>query len=211
MKITNPRTGEALHKSEWARKLGLHRAALDYRIKKWGLDKALNTPYGEVDARMLTLPSTGETLPVAAWAKRLGMRPGSLTARIDKFNWDLERALTEPRGSFPEPRILTHPVTKESMPLAQWSIKLDKADWTIRKQIGMGLPMEVVLSNEQEEREMLDKLLTHPQTGESMSVTEWADELGLSPWQLIARLDNPDWTLEDALSLPFQGEKAPSK
>jgi hypothetical protein len=211
MKLTNPRTGEKLNKSEWARKLGIQRTTLDNRLKKWSLEEALNLPSGQSPGRMLTLPSTGETLSVAGWAERLGMRPGSLVARIDKFNWDLERALTEPRGVTPEARMLTHPVTEESMPLSKWSIKLDKPEWTIRKQIEMGLPMEEILSSDREEREVLNKLLTHPKSGESMSVTEWADELGLSPWQLIARLDNPDWTLEDALSLPFQGEKAPGK
>ena len=65
MKVTNPRTGETLSKSEWARKLGIQRSALDYRIAKWGLEKALNIPRDGVPIRMLTRPSTGETLSVA--------------------------------------------------------------------------------------------------------------------------------------------------
>lgn len=210
-KLTNPLTGETLSKSEWARKLGMNRTVLDNRLKKWTLEEALNTPVGEKPSRMITHPSTGETLSITDWAKKLGINRGSLAARIDRFDWPLEKALTETAQGDSSPRMLTHPLTEETLPLVRWAIKLNKSEGTIRYQIEAGFPLEMVLTSEEEVNAITSKKLTHPISGETLAVSDWANRLGLSYWQLNARLENPSWSLEDALSFPFQGEKPPNK
>lgn len=147
--ITNPKTGEAKSKTGWAIKLGMDRTVLDYRLKHWTLEEALNTPVGGKPPRMLTNPKTGETISLAECARRLGMHHCNLTARIDKFGWDLERAMTKPPTRRSSPLTITHPQTGETMSLSRWAIKLNKSVYELRSQLMSGL-IELALTPKEE-------------------------------------------------------------
>lgn len=210
--IEHPITKEVLTLTDWAKKLNMHPHSLAARIDefRWPLEKALTEAPQKGHHRMLTHPVTGETFSLTDWAKKLGMHPQSVAARIDQFRWPLDKALTEaPQKEGYSPRTLTNPVTKERLSLARWAIKLNKSEKKIRNQIDAGVPLEIVLATREYIDEIANKELTHPITGETLTLYKWADKLGLFFWQLNARLEDPDWSLEHALSLPFQGERSP--
>jgi hypothetical protein len=209
-KITNPLTGETLSMSKWAKKLGINSTVLSWRLKNWSIEEALNTSNTKPD-RFFTHPTTKETLSASEWAKKLNMHRNSLIRRIDILKWPLDKALSEPSGVVTTSIIVIHPLTQEALSQTQWALKLDKARSAIQHQIKAGIPLELVLATKEELDEIEQQLLTHPLTGETLSLADWAKRLVLKNWQLYARLKNPEWSLEDALTLPFQGEKAPNR
>jgi hypothetical protein len=83
--------GETKCKGEWARTLGISHKTLNYRLKHWGLEKALTTatiPPNRRRVRMLTY--NGETHPLGEWARRFGIHGSTLSDRLAK-GWTMEQ------------------------------------------------------------------------------------------------------------------------
>ncbi len=85
--------GETKCKAEWARSLGIDRKALNYRLKHWGLEKALTTPAippNRRRVRMLTY--NGETHCLGDWSRKLGINRCTLSERLEQ-GWTMERII----------------------------------------------------------------------------------------------------------------------
>lgn len=47
--------------------------------------------------------------------------------------------------------------------------------------------------------------ITHPRTGETLLLVEWAERLGITPSGLSMRMDKYGWSVEKALDTPRKG------
>lgn len=93
--------GETFTIKELAQIRGISPESMAYRLKKWGVEKAMETPFlgrgsspefkNKVHYRSY-LTFNGETLPKKVWAERFGISVQLLTVRLNK-GWPLEKAL----------------------------------------------------------------------------------------------------------------------
>lgn len=142
---------------------------------------------------MITNPATGETLAIAQWARRIGINTNSFADRIKR--WGIENPRTFAPGRHP-PSLLVNPQTGESMSPKEWAVALGITPCGMLRRIkkwGCNDPRTFrpgVLIRGQ-------KTYTNPETGESLSVEDWAKRLEVSVARLYCRfsqlgLDHPD-------------------
>jgi len=82
--------GITLCLTDWAKRLGMSRSALDSRLSRgWPLERAM-TP--RCTGRQITFHGTTQSL--AKWAREIGINQTTLSERLEK--WPIERALTTP-------------------------------------------------------------------------------------------------------------------
>jgi len=170
---------------------GLYRLdkSLNYTASncKW----ALKTEQPRKTARLLTYK--GETLPLSGWAARFGIDMKTLSQRI-RSGWDVVSALETPVRHNPAVTMFTLHGKTQSM--SAWARELGISHLTIRKRQAEGLPVEAILSPP-----------TPPETqreiefdGETLTLTQWADRIGITTENLKARLDR--LPIDEALTLP---------
>lgn len=84
--------GETLCISEWERRYGFPRSALQSRLRQgWSMDEALSTPI----TPLRTVTFRGETKRICEWAKITGLPRRTIQARLN-LGWPAEKALTLP-------------------------------------------------------------------------------------------------------------------
>ena len=89
--------GETKCLAEWARSLGIDQKTITYRLKHWGLEKALSTPVTPPNRRRVRmLTYNGETHPLGEWARKLGINRATLSDRLSR-GWSVEEAFTSRR------------------------------------------------------------------------------------------------------------------
>ena len=128
----------------------------------------------------------GRTQHLRAWAKEIGIGWCALQQRLVK-GWPLEQALSAGKGELYKGKPALAPLARKA------GVPPPRA--TRRK--AAGHPMEKVL-----QPGLLPHPPQHPLTfnGQTKSMTEWANELGISQSALSNRLSR-GWSVERALSL----------
>jgi hypothetical protein len=127
----------------------------------------------------------GRTQNVRGWAKEIGISHRALWSRLAK-GWPLEQALSAGKREL-------HKGKPALSPLAR---RAGVPDRVAHYRKAVGHPMEKVLQPGGLPRHPL-RLLTFD--GQTKSMTEWADELGISQPALSHRLSR-GWSMERALS-----------
>jgi hypothetical protein len=135
---------------------------------------------------MRLITHRGRTQNLTAWAKEIGISPRSLWKRLAK-GWPLDQALSAGKRELFKGRPALSPLARKagvSQRLAAY-------------RMAAGHPMEKVL-----QPTALPRPPHHPLTfnGQTKSMTEWANELGISKTGLSQRLSR-GWSVERALSL----------
>ena len=127
----------------------------------------------------------GRTQNLRAWAREIGIGWRGLQQRLAK-GWPLERALSAGKGE----------LYKGKPALASLARKAGVSARVAIYRRAVGHPMEKVL-----QPGVLPHPPRHPLTlnGQTKSITEWADELGVSKTALSMRLSR-GWSVERALS-----------
>ena len=127
----------------------------------------------------------GRTQSPAAWAKEIGISRRALWARL-AMGWPLEQALSAGKRELYKGKPALAPLARKAGVSARLALRRKAA----------GHPMEKVLQ---------PGLLPHPHrypltfNGQTKSMAEWANELGISKSALSMRLSR-GWPLERALS-----------
>jgi hypothetical protein len=127
----------------------------------------------------------GRTQHLRAWAKEIGISHRALWSRLAK-GWPLEQALSAGKGE----------LYKGQPALAPLARKAGIPDRVAFYRRAAGHPMEKVLQPGALARQP-PRLLTFD--GRTKSMTEWANELGISRPALSHRLSR-GWSMERALS-----------
>ena len=127
----------------------------------------------------------GRTQNLGAWAKEIGIGRHALWKRL-AMGWPLEQALSAGKRELYKGKPALAPLARKAGVSARAA--------TYRRAVGH--PMEKVLKPG-----VLPHPPQHPLTfnGQTKSVTEWANELGISQTALSNRLSR-GWPLERALS-----------
>jgi hypothetical protein len=128
----------------------------------------------------------GRTQNLAAWAKEIGIGWHALQQRLAK-GWPLEQALSAGNRELFKGKPALAPLARKAGVSARLALYRRAA----------GHPMEKVLQPGALPHHQL-RLLTFE--GQTKSMTEWADELGISLTALSRRLSR-GWSVERALSL----------
>jgi hypothetical protein len=87
--------GERKTASQWAKKIGLPREVITWRLSNgWGEEKALTTPLGGKETGVY-ITFNGERKSIVQWAKCTGLSTTTIHRRV-KNGWSEERVLTTP-------------------------------------------------------------------------------------------------------------------
>ena len=127
----------------------------------------------------------GRTQNLTAWAKEIGVGPHALWKRL-AMGWPLDQALSAGKGELFKGKPALAPLARKAGVPARLA----------RYRRSAGHPMEKVLQPSALPHRS-QHLLTFD--GQTKSVTEWADELGISKSALSQRLSR-GWSVERALS-----------
>jgi hypothetical protein len=127
----------------------------------------------------------GRTQNLAAWAKEIGIGRRALWSRL-AMGWPLEQALSAGKRELFKGKPALAPLARKAGVSARLALYRRAA----------GHPMEKIL-----QPTALPDPSEHPLTfnGQTKSMTEWANELGISKTGLSQRLSR-GWPLERALS-----------
>jgi len=146
----------------------------------------------------------GKSLTLSQWAGELGITYPALYNRLYKRNMSLAQALT-PKS------LQTYTYQGETKTLREWAnklgIKVDTLDQRINR---LRWPIERALTaNTRPKKPSKSKIDTDSITafGETKTLKEWADHIGISYPTLYQRLDK-GWPEEKALSKPVRPKKA---
>jgi hypothetical protein len=134
---------------------------------------------------MRLITHSGRTQSLTAWAKEIGIGRRALWNRLGK-GWPLELALSAGKRELFKGKPAVAPLARKAGVSARLALYRRAA----------GHPMEKVL-----QPTALPHPPQHPLTfnGQTKSITEWADALGISQSALSSRLSR-GWPLERALS-----------
>ena len=106
--------GVTLTEASWARRLGISRAALKYRLTQgWPLDKALSPEL--IIRRHVAFTYGGKTMTIREWAGETGIKYQTIISRMHQ-GWTFERAITVEPGTT---RIGAHAARRASIAATQ--------------------------------------------------------------------------------------------
>lgn len=160
----------------------------------------------------ITHPATKKVLTKKEWCDRLGMPTRNLDTRLRR-GWTLVEALDVPLRV--KQRLLTNPDTGETLTKQEWCKKLGITvstlnrrldQWTLRE--ALNTPNKKLLA-----KQLREKLIVNPTTGESKTKIQWCEYLGISEVCFDFRLSY-GWSLERILNTPntkLQPSKSNSK
>jgi lambda repressor-like predicted transcriptional regulator len=136
----------------------------------------------------------GRTQNLRDWSQEIGISWRALQNRLAK-GWPLEQALSAGKGELYKGKPALAPLARKAGVPARLALHRKAA----------GHPMEKVL-----QPGVLSRPLHHPLTfnGQTKSITEWANELGISQSALSNRLSR-GWPLERALSWRRKPKEGP--
>lgn len=91
--------GERLTTRQWAKKTGIHKSAIDERIKqRWTIEKALTTPSvkgrNQFGTDGIPITFNQKTMSLKKWSIEIEIDYSTLHKRVHKYSWSIERALT---------------------------------------------------------------------------------------------------------------------
>lgn len=146
----------------------------------------------------------GRTQTAQQWSDELGIKLNTLTSRLDS-GMDSEEAFAKPVQGYANKPI---ELNGRSQSLAAWCkelgvkdgtarMRLSKYGWTVMQSLGIDPPPA-------RERGIRSDNVMLEYDGRSQTVTQWANEFGLDPGTLNARLSY-GWSVEKALTHPSQG------
>lgn len=90
--------GETLVLTDWAKRIGLCKRTLSWRIRVgWGVERALTTPPLRLPhVRQRWLTHAGERRVITDWARIVGIPRWVIYRRLNRYGYSIEKALTTP-------------------------------------------------------------------------------------------------------------------
>ena len=187
--------GKTMSRIEWARHLGISGTALDGRLKRHSVEEALSEDFcsgcgrrtkkqpdsNGAGGQMKILTAFGKTMPRIAWARHLGITCGAIDYRLRHH--PVEIALSRDFK-----RIVVNALKKRGMWHNKRNVTSEKSLANLRK----NLKKASLASMKNAKR--------YTFRGETHTVSEWAEKLGVEYHTLYMRLRA--FPPEEALATP---------
>ena len=170
----------------------------------------------------MDLTHDGITQPITEWAADYGIPCRTIRSRLAK-KWSVERAITEPMkvqggmklvradmiDNAPPPRIVKRIAYQgETLTLTELAERTGIKRVTIESRLKGGWTVEQAVSGQRPKRPRVRRGFStgrHPRTitlnGETLTISGWAERLGVSKPALHVRLSK-GWSLERTLTTP---------
>ncbi len=171
----------------------------------------------------------GETLPITEWASKIGIKPTTLYKRVFIYGWPIEEAMTAKkfgRRNIQREMTTEHRLRRKAVHAVQVALRHKKITRPETCQYPDGCQEKDVQAHHhkgyssehrldviwlcRKHHEDADSTRLIEFNGVSKPIGRWAEELGITTPGLSARLENKNWTFEEAMTTPKKCER-PSK
>ena len=195
--LTDPKTGLTLTGEVWAERLEMSCEAFRGRYRRYEKLNTVEKAFKKIDNfaifKYKELTHNNETLTAEDWAERLGMDFEQFRQRYNHYNkkGQIEKAFTPvaPKEYFGTNK-LTH--NNETLTAEDWAERLGMTYDQFRKRYwrfhALGKVEDAFTPIEIKEVRFSDGLLTHPKTGETLTVKEWSKKLNQTVAQLYPKV-----------------------
>lgn len=188
---------------EWSDIYGIAQNAVYRRLDAgWDGVTSLTTPLQERtnDYADRLIEYNGETHTALEWSKILKVNYNAFVERLFVYGWDVGRAFTEPYIQYNKQ---TYQYNGESHRIYEWAKILGINQGAIRNRLKRGWSIEEALSVPLNDGiTKRDEFIAYK--GETKTLNEWADSLGINRNTLRSRLYHYNWPIEKAFSEPVK-------
>jgi hypothetical protein len=187
--------GLTLTAEEWADRLEMSYNQFRDRYRRYKNLGRVENAFEPIDNfgafKYQQLTCDNETLTAEEWAIKLEMPFENFRMRYNHFNnkGEADKAFTPPRKEYFGTEELTH--NDITLTAEEWAIKLGMTYTQFRKRYwrfhALG-QVEKAFNPIESQTKFADELLTHPKTGETLTIREWSKKLNQTVDQLYPKV-----------------------